>query len=406
LVSAPATDAPRGAAPSYIVTDLGTFGTVQSAQAFDVNDAGQVVGIAGNRAFLWLNGTKTALGTLANGSSASASGINEAGQVVGYSALTTPPSGTHAALWSSGTITDLTPDVPANQGAAASAVNEAGQVVGNISYGTAFLWQNNALTFLGDLGGGFSFANDINDAGVVVGSSYTSQMTPLGLMQHPFMWKDGVMTDLGLLAGAEDGGAAAINNLGQIVGSSGRTDPDTYESFYSAFFYSSDGGMTKLPVPSPEAYAGDINDAGECHQQRGPDCSDRFRCLGALPRGAADAKRGSAADVGRVDRRRRRVRRQQRHVERRVPADLLADDQQPRDSGLQHGQRNRHRGHRLQRRDWYGDDSCRPDHVGGLRDGKNRSETRARRNFLRESLESDRRDDRRWPGSGDYSERR
>ena len=262
LVSAPATDAPRGAAPSYIVTDLGTFGTVQSAQAFDVNDAGQVVGIAGNRAFLWQSGTKTALGTLANGSAASASGINEAGQVVGYAALTTPPSGTHAALWSSGTITDLTPEVPVNQGAAATAVNEAGQVVGNISYGTAFLWQNNALTFLGDLGGGFSFANDINDAGVVVGSSYTSQMTPLGLMQHPFVWKDGVMTDLGLLAGAEDGGAAAINNLGQIVGSSGRTDPDTYESFYNAFFYSSDGGMTKLPVPSSEAYAGDINDAG------------------------------------------------------------------------------------------------------------------------------------------------
>jgi probable HAF family extracellular repeat protein len=261
LFSALGTEAPRGAAPPYTVVDLGTFGNVQSAEALDVNEAGQVVGRAGNRAFVWQNGTKTDVGTLGSGSAASASGVNEAGRIVGHSALTTPPSGTHAVLWSNGTITDLTPDVPSNQSAAAVAINEAGQVVGNIYYGTAFLWQNGARTSLGHLGGGNSAASDINDSGLVVGSSYTDQMTPLGLMQHPFVWQSGVMTDLGLLAGDEDGGAAAINNVGQIVGSSGRTDPDTYESFYRAFIYSN-GVMTALPVPSWEAYAGDINDAG------------------------------------------------------------------------------------------------------------------------------------------------
>ena len=116
LLSPLGTEAPRGAAPPYTVTDLGTFGTVQSAQALDVNDAGQVVGVAGgNRAFLWQNGTKTDLGTLGSGSSASALGLNEAGQVVGYSALTTPPSGFHAVLWNNGANTDLTPDLPSNQ---------------------------------------------------------------------------------------------------------------------------------------------------------------------------------------------------------------------------------------------------------------------------------------------------
>jgi hypothetical protein len=38
-------------------------------------------------------------------------------------------------------------------------------------------------------------------------------------------------------------------------------DPDTYESFSRAFIYSN-GVLDALPVPSSEAYAGDINDAG------------------------------------------------------------------------------------------------------------------------------------------------
>ena len=262
LLSGLGTEAPRGAAPPYTVIDLGTFGTVQSAQALDVNDAGQVVGVAGgNRPFLWQNGTKTDLGKLASGSSASGLALNEAGQVVGHSALTTPPSGAHAVLWSNGAIIDLTPDLPSNQTAAATGINEAGQVAGNIYYSTAFLWQNGVRTLLGHLGGGGSFASDINDSGVVVGSSYTNELTPLGFMAHPFAWQNGVMTDLGLLEGDEDGGATAINNAGQIVGSSGRTDPETYETFYRAFVYSN-GVMTALPVPSWDAYAGDINDAG------------------------------------------------------------------------------------------------------------------------------------------------
>jgi probable HAF family extracellular repeat protein len=262
LFSALGIDTPRGAAPPYTLIDLGTFNNVQSAQALDVNDRGQVVGVAGgNRAFIWQNGAKTDLGTLASGSSASASGINEASQIVGYSALTTPPTGSHAVMWSNGTIADLTPDVPANQSVVATAINEAGQVAANIYWTSAFLVQNGVRTPLGDLGGGSSFAHDINDSGVVVGASYTNQLMPLGFMQHPFKWQNGVMTDLGLLAGDEDGGASAINTAGQIVGSSGRTDPDTYESFYRAFIYAN-GVMTALPVPSWEAYAGDINDHG------------------------------------------------------------------------------------------------------------------------------------------------
>lgn len=250
----------RAQAPGYTVTDLGTFGTVQSAEAFDLNDSGQVVGRASSRAFLWQNGTKSDLGTL-GGPGAIANGLNEFGQVVGLSTLK-PGSPGRAVLWSHGTITNLTPDLAPNDGSTATAINDAGQIVGNIGYSSAFVWQNGSRMSLGHLGGGGTFASDINDHGKVVGSSYTLNQTPLGLMQHPFVWENGVMRDLGLLdSGDQDGGAAAINSHGQIVGASGRTDPETYESFYRAFLYS-DGVMTALPVPSWEAHAGDINDHG------------------------------------------------------------------------------------------------------------------------------------------------
>jgi probable HAF family extracellular repeat protein len=257
LIPLSATKAPRAAAPPgpYVVTDLGTFGSIQSASAYDINDAGQVVGEAASRAFVWQNGAMTALGTL-GGNAGIAQAINAFGQSAGASTAAIG-SASRAVRWDQGVVTDLM----AGDGSTAGGINDSGQIVGNISYGIAFFWQHGVITNLGHLGGGGGFAADINNAGQVVGSSYTTEVTEMGLMQHAFLWQNGVMTDLGLLPGDEDSGAAGINNLGQIVGSSGRTDPQTYETTYRAFVY--DGGvMTPLPVPSSDSYAGDINDAG------------------------------------------------------------------------------------------------------------------------------------------------
>ena len=124
-----------------------------------------------------------------------------------------------------------------------------------------FRWQNGVLTSLGHLGGGGGAGADINDAGHVVGSSYTPLITGLAPRRHAFVWQDGVMTDLGVLPGDEESGAGAINNFGQIVGSSGRIDPRTNEAISRAFLYAG-GVMTALPIPSWESYAGDINDSG------------------------------------------------------------------------------------------------------------------------------------------------
>lgn len=245
-------DGQRAATPPgpYIVTDLGTLGSVQSAQAYDINDSGQVVGYAGNHAFVWQNGVLTDLGTL-GGNASIARAINTFGQIAGQSTLASS-STSHAVLWDNGTKIDLTPGSAVSS--TANGINDSRQIVLNTSNNTAFLWQNGVLTDLGRLGGGAggAFVQDINNAGQAVGSS----------MARAFLWQNGVMTDLGVLPGGDDeSGAAAINSFGQIVGSSGHTDLDTYEITSRSFLYDR-GVMTALPVPSSESYAGDINDSG------------------------------------------------------------------------------------------------------------------------------------------------
>lgn len=259
---------PRAAAPPgpYILKDLGTLGG-SSAQAHEINGTGQVVGysttsVSQARAFLWQNGTMTNLGTL-GGNASFANGINAFGHVAGSSTVAGGGSAQRAVLWDGSAMINLTPDLAASGGSAGYAVNDARQVVGAISssFPAPFVWRDGVVTPLEDLRGGGGYAYDINNTGQIVGAAYSTDVTPLGPMQHAVLWQTGVISDLGLLPGDHDSAAVAINSFGQIAGSSGRTDPESYESTYRPFVYSA-GVMTPIPISSSEAYASDINDSG------------------------------------------------------------------------------------------------------------------------------------------------
>ena len=245
----------------YSVLDLGTLGGL-STQPSDMNNEGQIVGYSTSgassaRGFVWKDGTMTALPPLSGGYASFADAINGLGNVVGYSTLQNGAA--RAVLWRGGVPIALTPDLA--ESSTAAGINDLDQVVGAINQNQGYLWDNGSRVLLGTLGGPGSNPADINNAGQIVGSSNSGIVTALGPMPHAFLWQNGVMTDLGLLPGDEDSGAAAINSNGVIVGSSGRTDPETYETNYKAFIYAN-GVMTAIPVPSVDAYAGDINDAG------------------------------------------------------------------------------------------------------------------------------------------------
>jgi probable HAF family extracellular repeat protein len=178
------------AAQSYTVTELGTLGGTDS-DAYALSAAGHVVGAArlpgdwAIHAYLWHDGAMRDLGTL-GGTWSYAHSVNAAGQVVGESTLSDDQY-FRPFLWQNGTLRDLG-TLGGRQGAA-EAINSKGQIAGGSTLPGepqwppdrvdgrsapvlhAFLYDGRGMRDLGTLGGAFSFAYGVNDAGQVVGTA-------------------------------------------------------------------------------------------------------------------------------------------------------------------------------------------------------------------------------------------
>jgi probable HAF family extracellular repeat protein len=279
------------------IDDLGTFGGNDSS-ANAVNNRDQVAGAALNaipdpytgvflisgatqvHAFRWTKSRALQdLGTL-GGTDSAAFFINDRGQIGGWSFTNTTVNSSTGAptmdpfLWEDGRMVDL--GTLGGTFGKSFSLNNRGQVAGSSDLAGdqschPFLWdKKGGMRDLGTLGGDSGQAFFVNDAGEVVGAANLPDgvgcdaFTPA----HAFLWKNGVMTDLGAPDNDPCSVADAINSRHQIVGF-GWDCQDIFIPGYHASL-SEDGepmaDLNSLIPPNPGLqlnWAAYVNDPGE-----------------------------------------------------------------------------------------------------------------------------------------------
>ncbi|MBS0423267.1 MAG: PEP-CTERM sorting domain-containing protein [Proteobacteria bacterium] len=197
------------------------------SRGWGINASGAITGGYADRGFWFFAstwsaaGVRTDLGDLAGRKDefwSVGQGINDLGQIAG-AAVAADKSSFKPILWNNST-TPTVLDTLGGQTGEALGINNAGLVVGN-SFTTgdtashATLWDINSgsVTDLGTLGGIDSNALAINASGQIAGWSYLAG----DFVQHATFWDGAVLSDLGTLGGANSQ-ALALNNLGQVVG--------------------------------------------------------------------------------------------------------------------------------------------------------------------------------------------
>jgi probable HAF family extracellular repeat protein len=157
-------------------------------------------------------------------------------------------------------------------------INNRGQIIGTSSLAGdksthAFVWDDmNGMTDLLTLGGPNSYPLWINEAGEIVGEADISDVeNALGQFpHHAFLWRDGVMIDLGTLGSTSH--AESINNKGQVVGRS-RLGSEI-SVLQHGFLWENGGPMVDLNtlIPAGSNFqlldAFNINDRGEIYAWR------------------------------------------------------------------------------------------------------------------------------------------
>ncbi|MCA9294327.1 MAG: hypothetical protein KDA20_10980 [Phycisphaerales bacterium] len=262
------------AAPNYTVTDLGTLGgdaitRTPGSLAHAISPSGEVVGmsvlgdaVGGTRAFRWMNGSMMMLMGMMTDMHAAAYDMNASRTIVGVS-FELGDQFPKAVRWMNGGMTmsvlgDFEP----------RAINDAGVIVGHrhLAIGAAanegVIYDAGVITPIGSLGGTSSAARDINTNGDIVGHASVAG----DLHQHAFFLSAGASTpsDLGTLGGAQSE-ALAVNDARQVVGMAW-TATGAHHAFLAQV--NPDGSVQSMQdlgtlAPNAASYAYAINNSGE-----------------------------------------------------------------------------------------------------------------------------------------------
>src|SRR5208282_3902223 len=255
----------------YKLIDTGTLGGANSSLGFegerDINNSGTVISLAETtipdptcffpdcfigHTVQWRHGALTDLGALPPVNNSGPAWISDSGIVSGFSenGVTDPLTGApefQAVLFHDGNVINLG-SLGGNESVAFS-VNNRGQAAGcaanaepdayGFCLGTpqqsrAFLWQDGTMKDLGTLGGPDALAELVNDRGQVAGWSLTDSIVnpPTGIpTQHPFLWENGRMRDLGTIGGSAVQIINSMNNSGQFVGAMNVAGDQSFHPF-------------------------------------------------------------------------------------------------------------------------------------------------------------------------------
>jgi probable HAF family extracellular repeat protein len=277
-VTAPVGNSPAGTISGYIYDTLDDL-EGSATEAYDINNAGQIVGYfensAGFHGFLYSGGNYTTLDDpLATGISTTASGIpfvappltvavgiNSTGAIAGYYEDRT--GFTRGFIYSDGGYHSLNDPLATITGTFDGGINDAGKVVGTYEnpfgvHGFVFSSQNGLISYtnIDALSAGITFANGINDTDQVVGEYYEGN--DFGSSYHGFLYDGSSYIRIDDPSATHGTDALGINNSGQIVG----TYSDS--SGNHAFLYNSGSYITlNDPRATGGTNANGVNDAGQ-----------------------------------------------------------------------------------------------------------------------------------------------
>jgi probable HAF family extracellular repeat protein len=270
--------------PSYSVIPLGGTATefdvewpADHVQPSRINDRGDVIGITGGAPALYRDGTLRPLwpaqdryytyfpppinnrGTVA--AIAFASDADQSPPVIAFTYSTTGRSpgftlaraSTFASRWF----------IPWD-------MNDWGTIVGELrdtSLRTAVIYENGEVRVLPSISSGAeAVANAINNQGQIIGTSGATNFSYPFYPTRAVIWSNSRVHDLGLLPGCFNAYGADINDRGEAVGScSDDTEESGFIAHFAHGFIWKNGVMRRIPVPPGTQFCGParINNRGD-----------------------------------------------------------------------------------------------------------------------------------------------